>query len=123
MAILLDNSASVTEDQFAATKKFAADLVKHFEIAKDRTNVAALSFSQYVHTGREFTDDASQESVLKAIDGLSYEGSYTRLDTALETLQGKTFSKDHGARSSNKGIHLFIPKSQYRKANAVFTLE
>ena len=103
MVILLDGSASVKEDDFAATKKFAADLVKHFEISKDRTNVAALSFSQYVHTGRNFKDKASQESVLKAIDGLSYEGSFTRLDNALGNIQDVTLNKDQGARSYDRG--------------------
>ena len=52
LAILVDCSASVTEDQFAATKEFAAELVKHFDISKERANVAAISFSQYVHTKR-----------------------------------------------------------------------
>ena len=103
MVILLDSSGSVTEEQFAATKKFAADLVRHFEISKDRTNVATLSFSQYVHTGRKFSDDVSDESVLKAIDALPYEGSFTRLDFALEELQGVTFSKAQGARPYDKG--------------------
>ena len=103
MVILLDSSAGVEEDVFAATKKFAADLIRHFEISKDRTNVATLSFSQYVQTGRNFGDKASQESVLKAIDGLKYEGSFTRLDFALQRIQDITFSKDHGARSYDKG--------------------
>ena len=104
MVILLDSSASVTEEAFDTIKKFAAELVKHFDISKDKTNVAAISFSQYMHTGRTFSDDVSQENVLKAINGLTYEGSFTRLDFALETILDETFNKDHGARSSSKGI-------------------
>ena len=42
MVILLDSSASITRDQFAASKKFATDLVKYFKISKERTNVAAF---------------------------------------------------------------------------------
>lgn len=99
----MDCSASVTEDQFAATKKFAAELVKHFDISKKRANVAAISFSQYVHTKKDFKDNTSRESVLKAIDGLYYEGSLTRLDFALETLREHTFNKAYGARAGNKG--------------------
>ena len=103
LAVVLDSSASVTEAKFAKVKKFAADLVKHFEISKDRTSVAALAFSQYIHTGRKFSDDPSQKSVLKAIDGLTYEGSFTRLDFALQELQDLTFNKAQGARSYDKG--------------------
>ena len=103
MAILLDCSASVTEAQFAATKEFAAELVKHFDISKKRANVAAISFSQYVHTKKDFKDDTSRESVLKAINGLDYEGSFTRMDFALETLRERTFNKPYGARAPSKG--------------------
>ncbi|XP_073247508.1 matrilin-2-like [Porites lutea] len=104
LAILVDCSASVTEDQFAASKEFASKLVKHFDISKKRANVAAISFSQYVHTKQDFKDDTSRESVLKAIDGLFYEGSLTRLDFALETLQGRTFNKAYGARAPSKDV-------------------
>ena len=106
MVILLDSSASVTEETFNATKKFAAELIKHFDISKDRTNVAVMSFSQYVHTERNFNDDTSEQSVMKAIDGLTYEGSFTRLDFALQRIQDETFNEDHGARYSNKGTLL-----------------
>ena len=100
----MDCSASVTEDQFAATKEFAAELVKHFDISKERANVAAISFSQFVHTKKDFKDDTSRESVLSAINGLYYERSLTRLDFALETLQARTFNKAYGARAPTKGI-------------------
>ena len=117
LAVVLDCSASVTEAKFAKFKKFAIDLVKHFEISKDWTIVAALAFSQYVHTGRKFSDDASQESVLKAIDGLTYEGSFARLDFALQELQDKTFNKAQGARSYDKGKHVLLIFNNYLRFN------
>ena len=100
MVLLLDSSASIPEDVFETTKKFASDLVKHFDISKDKTNVAVLSYSQYVHVQRRFDDDTSRDSVLKAIDGTSYEGSFTRLDSALDIVSNKIFKKTQGARSS-----------------------
>ena len=103
MAIMLDSSASVTQEEFAKIKRFASDLAKHFKISKDKTHVAAFTFSQYVHTGRDFNDEPSMDSVLKAIEGLPYEGSATRLDFALEKVLGQTFTKDGGARDPDKG--------------------
>ena len=100
MVLLLDSSASIPEDVFERTKKFASDLIKHFDISKDKSNVAVLSYSQYVHVQRKFDDVTSQESVLKAIDGASYEGSFTRLDSALDIVYNKIFNKMQGARSS-----------------------
>ncbi|XP_067043108.1 cartilage matrix protein-like isoform X2 [Acropora muricata] len=108
MVILLDSSASITRDQFADSKRFASDLVKHFEISKDRTNVAAVSFSQYTHVARNFSEDPSREAVLKAIDSLQYEGSLSRLDLALETLLGETLDKKQGARTHENGVKIVV---------------
>ena len=102
MVILLDGSGSVTADQFKIAKKFAADLVKHFDISKVRTNVAVASYSQYVKTGRTFHDDASQEAILKAIDGIHYEGAASRLDLAFGLVQFGLFDGKQGARISDK---------------------
>lgn len=104
MALLLDGSASITKKQFAKSKKFVADLVKHFELSKDKTNVAALTFSRYTRVGRHLNDDSSKEAVLKAIDGLTYEGSITRLDSALRLLSREIFRRSPGARFHDKGV-------------------
>lgn len=84
-------------------------LVNHFKISKEKTNVAVLSFSQYISKGRSFNDEPSKEAVSKAIYRLSYEGSFTRLDFALEILFGETFRKENGARSHDKGTELTSP--------------
>ena len=67
MVILLDSSASTTRDQFADSKRFASDLVKHFEISKDKTNVAAVSFSQYTDScGKKFQRGPLKRSCLES---------------------------------------------------------
>ena len=106
MGILLDSSASISKQQFQIVKKFAADLVKHFDISKDKTNVAVASFSQYAHSARTFKDKVSQESVLKAIDEVNYEGAASRLDIGFDVLQFKLFDTQNGVRDSNKGRYL-----------------
>lgn len=103
MVMLLDSSASLPEKVFDATKTFASDLVKHFDISKDKVKMAVVSYSQYVHIERRLCDEPTQEAVLKAIDGIRYEGSFTRLDSALEIVQNKIFKKERGARSCDKG--------------------
>ena len=103
MVIVLDSSASLSEKVFDATKKFASDLVKHFDISEDKVKMAVVSYSQYVHIQRRFYDESTQESVLKAIDGICYEGSFTRLDSALDVVHNKIFKEEGGARSCDKG--------------------
>jgi len=104
MVILLDSSASLPEKVFDATKTFASDLVKHFDISKDKVKMAVVSYSQYVHIQRRFCDEPTQESVLKAIDGTCYEGSFTRIDSALNVVHDKIFKKEGGARSCDKDV-------------------
>lgn len=101
MVILLDSSGSVSEEVFGKTKKFARDLVKLFDISKEKTNVAILTYSQYVRVLRRFDDEVS---VLRAIDRARYEASFSRLDSALESVRYKIFKKEQGARSSSKGM-------------------
>lgn len=115
MVILMDCSGSVTEDQFKIGKKFAADLIKHFDISKEKTNVAMASYSQYAHTGRTFNDDTSRESVLKAVDGLPYEGAASRLDFGFDLIEFKLFDAKNGARTSSKGeSHTVHCSTSYR---------
>ena len=103
MVILLDSSASLPEKVFDATKTFASDLVKPFDISEDKVKMAVLSYSQYVHKHWRFSDEQTQEAVLKAIDGICYEGSFTRLDSALDVVHNNIFKEEGGARSFDKG--------------------
>lgn len=104
MVILMDGSGSVTMDQFKVGKKFVADLIKHFDISKEKTNVAMASYSQYTHTGRTFNDKTSRESVLKAVDELPYEGAASRLDFGFDLIEFKLFDAKNGARTSSKDV-------------------
>lgn len=104
MAFLLDSSGSITRQQFEIAKKFAADLVKHFDISKEKTNVAVATYSQYARTTRTFENHASQKLVLKAIRGLSYEGAASRLDLGFDLVRSTLFDTQKGARPTNKAV-------------------
>ena len=103
MVVLVDGSGSVTKDQFKIGKKFVADLVKHFDISKEKTNVAMASYSQYTHTGRTFNDKTSPESVLKAVDKLPYEGAASRFDFGMDHVESEFFNAKSGARTNSEG--------------------
>ena len=103
MVILIDGSGSVTIDQFKIGKKFVADLIKHFDISKEKTNVAMASYSQYTQTGRTFNDKTSRESVLRALDELPYEGAASRLDFGFDLIEFELFDAKNGARTGSKG--------------------
>lgn len=120
MAILMDGSGSITMEQFKIGKKFVADLVKHFDISKKKTNVAVASYSQYTHTTRTFNDETSRESVLEAVDKLPYEGAASRLDFGFNLIEFKLFDAKTGARTSSKGESWFslLHKHKLKLASA-----
>ena len=103
LVILLDGSGSVKLEQFNIAKKFVSDLIKHFDISNKKTNVAVATYSQYTNTGRTFNDDVTPESVLKAVDGLSYEGAASRLDFGFDLIEFELFEAKNGARTNDKG--------------------
>ena len=103
MVVLMDGSGSITMDQFKIGKKFVADLVKHFDISKEKTNVAMATYSQYTHTGKTFNDKTSRESVLKAVYGLPYEGAASRLDFGFDRMESELLDAKNGARTNSKG--------------------
>ncbi|KAJ7331173.1 hypothetical protein OS493_020876 [Desmophyllum pertusum] len=76
----------------------------HNKIDLELTNVAVASYSQYVHKGRTFDDDTTRQSVLKAIDGLRFEGAASRLDFGFDIVEFELFDTKNGARASNKDV-------------------
>ena len=123
MVILVDGSGSITRKQFKIAQNFAAGLVKHFDISKEKTNVAVASYSQYTHIGRTFQEHASQESVLTAINNLKYEGAASRLDFGFGLVEFKLFDTQYGSRPSKKGKAPTVHTGERVASNASFYME
>ena len=107
LAVVLDASASIGEDNFNLEKQFAKELLKRFSLNKDKTRVSLVTYSQYVNIKPRFKDFYDQKEIEETLDNTLYEGSATKTAKALTVLNFEVFAEKSGARLSRPGKHLY----------------
>ena len=109
MAIILDASASIDEDNFNLAKGFAKRLLKRFTISPDNSRVSILSYSQRVNIQSRFSDDQDESKLEDILRNIFYEGSSTSTGRAIKFVNFEVFSTKSGSRIGNPGKQ-FIEK-------------
>ena len=74
LAIILDASASIDEDNFNLAKGFAKRLLKRFTISPDNSRVSILSYSQRINIQSRFSDDQDERKLEDILRNTFYEG-------------------------------------------------
>jgi collagen type VI alpha len=105
LVLLLDASASIGTHGYAAEKAFVSELVDFFDIGRDATQMAMLSYSQNVRTNFEFNTWPSATLMKAAISSAVYDAgistaTYKGIDAALAMFQSTT----SGVRPETDGI-------------------
>ena len=113
MAIILDASASIDEDNFNLAKGFAKRLLKRFTISPDNSRVSILSYSQRINIQSRFSDDQDESKLEDILRNIFYEGSSTSTGRAIKFVNFEVFSTKSGSRIGNPGKQ-FIEK-QYKE--------
>ena len=113
LAILLDSSASLSDEDFETAKRFTKELTKHFTLDKDHTRLSVVSFSHYKKIPFKFQDFYSQEKVFKAVDEFYHEASTSLLSGALAVVQNGVFNVKYGSRPKQKGKKLDLDTLVY----------
>ena len=113
MAIILDASASIDEDNFNLAKGFAKRLLKRFTISPDNSRVSILSYSQRINIQSRFSDDQDERKLEDILRNTFYEGSSTSTGRAIKFVNFEVFSTKSGSRIGNPGKQ-FIEK-QYKE--------
>ena len=81
-------------------------MIQRFDVNPVMTRVAVLPYSFYYKPANYFKSGVNAKYVDKVVDKLIYEGSFTRLISALKVTQYDLFSKDNGARWRTKGLQI-----------------
>ena len=113
MAIILDASASIDEDNFILAKGFAKRLLKRFTISQDNSRVSILSYSQRINIQSRFSDDQDERKLEDILENTFYEGSSTSTGKAIKFVNFEVFSTKSGSRIGNPGKQ-FI-EQQYKE--------
>ena len=113
LAIILDASASIDEDNFNLAKGFAKRLLKRFTISPDNSRVSILSYSQRINIQSRFSDDQDERKLEDILRNTFYEGSSTSTGKTIKFVNFEVFSTKSGSRIGNPGKQ-FIEK-QYKE--------
>ena len=111
LAIVLDASASIGEENFKLGKDFAKRLIKRFTISKDKVQVSLIAYSQYINIASRFSDN-NEKSLDNTLDNIVYEASSSGTGKTLEAVNFEVFTEKSGARSGRPGKKTIFPSSK-----------
>lgn len=98
LVFALDASGSVEEAGYLQIKNFVKGIVQNFQIAKDKTHVGVVTFSERAEVQIRLTDTFDKNELLTKIDSLDYPGFRTATDDALRVVNTEMFSLYGGSR-------------------------
>jgi len=108
LALILDASGSIGEEQFSLMKMFATTIVDSFPLSSDQTRLAVVSYSS--EAGAEFVfntyDTPSQYRA--AINALSMRGQRTNIKDALHITSQNVLISSSGDRQNVQNLVILI---------------
>ncbi|KAM9309153.1 collagen alpha-6(VI) chain-like [Pholidichthys leucotaenia] len=99
LVFLVDQSGSITEDNYNIAKNFTQELVKSFNISQDLWRVAFAQFSDDFQDDFYLNQFYSKEEVIGHIKNMKKKGGETYIGKALDKIKGY-FEKLRGSRQS-----------------------
>ena len=103
LAVILDVSASIGEENFHLAKDFAKELAKRFALSKNQVRMSVTTYSQYIKIMAKFSDYYDEKSIENTLDKSLYEASSTGTGKTLEAVNFEVFSVKTGARIGRPG--------------------
>ncbi|XP_026227234.1 collagen alpha-6(VI) chain-like isoform X3 [Anabas testudineus] len=99
LVFLLDQSGSISPDDYTVMKKFTTELVKSFKVSKDLVRVGLAQFSDTFQHEFYLKDFYNEEVVTKHILDMNQRGGGTLIGQALDYIRGY-FEASQGSRRS-----------------------
>ncbi|KAK3759163.1 hypothetical protein RRG08_036954 [Elysia crispata] len=97
---LLDESGSVTAENFKLVLTAVKDIASSFPIGPSKVKIGVATFSTYVGTVIPLKAHDNQQDLLDAIDKIQYRGGYTYTNLALQLARTSGFTDVSGGRDS-----------------------
>ena len=92
VAFLIDSSGSISGKNYRKVKTFVANLAANFNISPRGSRAAVVVYSTGASTDIKFTDFTSSESFGRAVQQLTHQRGFTRIDLALQRAYYDLFS-------------------------------
>lgn len=100
IAFVVDSSSSIWPPNFDTQVHFLYDILSPFDISPTKTQVAAVSYSNFVRPEFQFNTYKDKTGVLGATQNIIHtKGDATRTYKALEYMNDQIFTSQNGARN------------------------
>nr|XP_011425716.2 collagen alpha-1(XII) chain [Crassostrea gigas] len=100
IAFVVDSSSSIWYLNFVRQRRFLYDILSPFDISPTKTQVAAVSYSNFIRPEFQFNTYKDKTSVLGATQNITQtNGDATRTYKALEYMNDQIFTSQNGARN------------------------
>jgi hypothetical protein len=110
ICFVLDESSSILFRDYQKAIDFVLGMIDSFEIGPDKTQIAVITFSDFVYHKfcfNQYHDKDELKAVVRSFGNDKYDGSTNTHDALVEAVA--TFSEECGLRSSLEGYsHLAI---------------
>ncbi|XP_031574008.1 putative uncharacterized protein DDB_G0290521 [Actinia tenebrosa] len=98
LVLVLDSSYSITLFGWMKIKNAAKKLIDSLNISPQGTHVAIMKYSTDVETYYMFDPKASKDKLKQLLDNLQFDGEWSRLDIAMQSVDRHVFVPIGGAR-------------------------
>lgn len=112
IVFLLDESGSVTSDNFPVVKNFVIDVIQSLKIGRNNVRVGVYTFSTIVRRKFYLNEHFDKRRLQEAIKRIPYYGGGTNTHLALETLRISAFKEENGDRKNAPNIAIIITDGQ-----------
>lgn len=121
--LILDDSRNIGAEKFKQTKSLARKLLEMYDISKDGTNVAVMTYNNNakLHMKLPLLGSSSPEQSLRTIseglDNIQYSGgSSSNLASALAMAGAQVFPENSKSREAKKAVIIFTDGNDDSKA-------
>ncbi|XP_005097974.2 collagen alpha-1(XII) chain [Aplysia californica] len=111
----LDKSSSIYILDFKKQLTFVSDLIKMFDIGKDKTRVAIVSFSTNASVEFHLDEYYLKKDVTDRTEKILYTGGNTNTGAALKLVNGSVLTSEHGVRSNVPHVVIVITDGRSQK--------
>ncbi|WAR24496.1 MATN1-like protein [Mya arenaria] len=109
VAFVIDSSSSIWETYFKIQLEFIKRLVEKFDVSKNNTHVAALTFSTKAVQQFHFNAVQDKDRILSQLTAIRQDnGRTTQTHTALEVTMTDLFAQETGARDNVPHIAIVL---------------
>ncbi|XP_023274760.1 antigen WC1.1-like [Seriola lalandi dorsalis] len=116
IVLLVDDSGSIRNDDFASMLVFLADVVRRFDIGPDKFQIGVTLYSDSPKTMWNLNTYQNKESLLSAIANLKQTGGGTMIGRALDRINQMSFKPHVGMRADSRKIAVLITDGKSQDA-------